>query len=688
MRLKKILFVVRRLAALLILLCLPSLSLGAPVPASSPQPPQLPALSGHLSVLEDRSTSLTLSDVLREEHQARFRQVQYRDINLGFTRSAVWVRLSLPSNANLAGILTIAPNFLDAVDIYSAPPGRGFSAGDYRHEQTGDHRAPMRNGISAFVDAVRLEFAAGQTTQVYIRILNLNSATQAHFDLGRVEDFASDLTTNTLAIGIWFGGMAVLIVVQGIFFFFDQKLQYPLLALRAVSIVLIYFGNLGLSRLLLFPENSTANDIFIGVCSWGALIVFPLTFIKLLELDEKSVWLCRLYLLHAVAGVVGVIFACLGRNLEFAPFGSTFSLWVVFLSAFISLWYAREDGVASMLRAVAFCILGIGSIVSIAQRIAVVDLPNWIFHIYGLSGLIHIVLLTGVLAIRLRDAERRERLTQAEALEAAQSAERIAAALVEERTGELVEARRAAENALQAEMQSQIQQVRFLEVLSHQYRTPLSAIRASADSVALALRKTDKANLDRIERIRRSVAWLVQILEVNLERSLMQRARLRPEPSSVTAGSIVTDAFKRAQDLLSNPDILLEIDSQASETELFADAAMIELAILNLLENAVKYTALRWHAAVTLSLTQNESGLVISVRDQGIGIPKADLPNVFQDGVRGSNAGAAEGSGLGLSLVARIVDSHGWTVDLDSVEGEETVVNIAIPRPKDKESLS
>ncbi len=179
----KVLFEIRRLAVLLISLAIQSLSIATPVPAAEPQ---LPTLSGHLSVLEDSSAALTLSDVLNADQQARFRQVQRRDINLGFTRSAIWVRLSLPSTANIAGILTITPNFLDSVDIYSALPGKGSTAGDYRLAQTGDHRPLLRNGISAFVDAVRLEFTAGQTTQVYIRILNLNSATQTHFDIGRV----------------------------------------------------------------------------------------------------------------------------------------------------------------------------------------------------------------------------------------------------------------------------------------------------------------------------------------------------------------------------------------------------------------------------------------------------------------------------------------------------------------------
>lgn len=638
-----------------------------------------PSISGHVSILEDPAGSLTFADVLTSQQQSRFLQVKHGDINLGITRSAYWIRIDLPSAANASGILTITPNFLDFVDIYSAAPGLGGKVEDYRLYETGDHRPPMRDGIWAIADAVPIDLADGKTTQVYVRILNTNSATQARLQLSQVEAFESNISVISLAFGAWFGGMIVLILVHFIFYHFDRKLIYLLIGLRTFSLMLLYFGNLGLSRALLFPQNGPANDVFVGACAWGALCVFALTNIKLLELDKKSISLHRLYLLIAGGGFVGIVFAALRLNLDFAPFGSILAVVAAVLSLAISLWYAREDGVASLLRAAAFLVLAGGSLVSILQRIAVWDMPNWVFYIYGVSGLVHIVLLTGVLAIRLRDAERRERRRNSEALEAAQSAERMAAALVEERTAELVEARRAAENALQAEMQSQIQQVRFLEVLSHQYRTPLSAIRTSADSISLSLHKEDDVNRGRIERIRRSVVWLVQILETNLQRSLLQGARVHPEPAAVTAGSIMRAAFRRSQDLLSDPNIHLEIESQASETVLLVDAAMIELAILNLLENAVKYTALKGDAPVTLALTRDEVGVSIEVRDNGIGIPAADLPNIFKEGVRGANASAAEGSGLGLSLVARIVAAHRGTIAVHSIEGDGTTVTMTFP---------
>ncbi|SMD00269.1 sensor histidine kinase [Rhizobium sp. RU36D] len=665
----------RLVASVLLLLAIQTVR-DAPVAFATEQ---LPAVSGHLAILEDPSLALSLADVLRPEHDGRFLPVIGGDISLGITRSAYWLRLSLPSGTDAAAILTMSPNFLDAVDIYSAAPGQGRVANDYRLTQTGDHRPPINSGISAIADAVRVEFKDGETTRLYVRILNTNSATQARFHLSRVEDFASDLSATTLGFGVWFGGMIVLIFVQLVFYQFDRKLIYPLIAVRTLSLMLLYFGNFGLSRALLFPQNGPANDVFIGACGWGALCVFAVTNIKLLELDRKSTFLHRVYLLIAGGGLIGIVFASLHLNLDFAPFGSVLAALAAMLSLVISLWYAREDGVASLLRAAAFMVLVSGSIVSIMQRVAVWDMPNWVFHVYGVAGLIHIVLLTGVLAVRLRDAERRERIRNSQALEAAQSAERMAAALVEERTAELNEARRAAESALQAEMQSQIQQVRFLEVLSHQYRTPLSAIRTSADSIALSLRKGDEVNRSRIERIRQSVIWLVQILETNLQRSLLQGASIQPEPAPVTAGSMLRAAFKRSQDLLNDPDIRLDIDDSVSEIVLLVDAAMIELAIVNLLENAVKYTALKGSAPVTLSLVRDQIGVAIVVRDHGIGIPTDDLPHVLQNGVRGANASGAEGSGLGLSMVARIVAAHAGSLELKSVEGEGTTAKIILP---------
>lgn len=604
--------------------------------------PLLPDVSGHLAVLEDVSAGLTLPDVLEPAQQARFRPVAGSDINLGYIRSAVWVRLSLPATTDADGVLSITPNFLDIVDIYASLPGKGADIRDYELAEAGDHRAPLRNGVSGLSDAVRIEFSAGEKTQVYIRILNTNSSTLAHFRLESIEEFGSKQTITGIAYGVWFGGMGILLIVQLVFFLFDRKPQYPLLALSTLFLALVYVGNLGLSRILLFPEKGWANDAFLGINAWANLCFSALAYLNLLDLRRKSCWLQRVYVFIAVAGVVGVVFAVLGRNIEFGPFGSVLSMVGVLLTAFLGLRYGREDGAASLLRAAAFSVVGLGGIMTLTQRLGFAWMPNWTWNAYGVSGLIQTVLLTGVLAVRLRDAEKRS-------------------------------------NDMQAKMQSQLRQVRFLEVLSHQYRTPLSIIRASADSISFSLAKDDETNGKRIGLIRRSVEWLVQILEVNLERSLLQGSSFQPEPATITAGSIVMAAFQRALDLLNDPDIRLDMDDEAAEAVLLADAGMLELAILNLLENAVKYTTLKADAPITLSLTRTNQSIIITVADHGIGIPAADLPHVFESSVRGANAGGVEGSGLGLSLVARIVAAHSGTINLQSREGEGTTARLALP---------
>ncbi len=89
----------------------------------------------------------------------------------------------------------------------------------------------------------------------------------------------------------------------------------------------------------------------------------------------------------------------------------------------------------------------------------------------------------------------------AEALLASQVAEQHAnTTMVEEKTRELAVAKKVAEDALRAELQSQEQQVRFMEVISHQYRTPLAAIRSNVDAIGVSLPDSDAANRERLER--------------------------------------------------------------------------------------------------------------------------------------------------------------------------------------------
>jgi len=648
-----------------------------------PNPPEvtgsLPSLTGAIAILTDPSRSLSLADVISRERQAEFRPVPGPEINLGYTRNAAWLRLELTGTTAPSALLSLTPNFIDYIDVYAARPWTSPDTGDFVHFALGDHRPLPSDGLSGLANVVPLDFAEGETTAVYIRLANPNSATHLNIRLYPAGSHTAQSTQASLAYGVWFGGMGVLVVIQLVFYLFDRKLQYPLLALSTLGIMLVYTSNLGVSRFLLFPDNGAGNDLFMGAVAWFGLFASALAYSSILELPQRAPLLHRVYQMTAGVGLVGVGFAVFKSNIVFGPFGNTFSLVMGVVNVAQGLRSANDEGTASRLRAAAFCIVWVGTMFSLIQRLGFVWMPNVFWHAYAVSGLIQAILLTGALAVRLRAAEAMNGIMREQALSAAQEAERAAQALVEKRTRELVEARKIAEDALHAELRSQEQQVLFMEVISHQYRTPLAAVRSNVDSIAISLPGKDDANQGRISRIRRAIARLVDVLEVNLERSRLQGSSFQPQLTRTTAGDVVAAAGARGRDFLQGADIETDIRPEAKGVCIMADAGMLELSIVHLLENAVKFSATKGSCPIVLALDVDNDNAVISVTDQGIGIPPAELADVTSHGVRGSNARNTEGSGMGLSLVSRVAVAHGGTVKIASEQDVGTTVRIILP---------
>lgn len=295
-----------------------------------------------------------------------------------------------------------------------------------------------------------------------------------------------------------------------------------------------------------------------------------------------------------------------------------------------------------------------------------------------MSILFQTVLLTGALAARLRAVEAQNREMGNEALAASQAAEQRANAMVTEKTRELAGAKQTAEDALRAELASQEQQVRFMEVISHQYRTPLAAIRTHVDNMGLGLRKDDDVNRGRLERMRRGIARLVEVLEVNLSRSRLQGSAFRPILVRTSIGEVVEAAGRRGRDLLQH-GIVVTVAPEVANVRIMGDADMLGIAIINLLENAVKFSAGVSEEPVTLLCALVDGKLAVSVSDRGIGIPDGEIGSILGQSFRGSNVQGVEGTGMGLSLVARIAAAHGGGVEIDSQVGHGTTVRIILP---------
>jgi signal transduction histidine kinase len=116
-----------------------------------------------------------------------------------------------------------------------------------------------------------------------------------------------------------------------------------------------------------------------------------------------------------------------------------------------------------------------------------------------------------------------------------------------------------------------------------------------------------------------------------------------------------------------------------------ADQALLQQAVYNLVENAVKYTP--EGGTVTIHLQCTESTLTFAIQDSGIGIPKSDLPRLFEKFYRGTNreALAQRGTGLGLAIVKSIAERHGGKVWVESELGKGSTFYLLVPLVQPKE---
>ena len=205
----------------------------------------------------------------------------------------------------------------------------------------------------------------------------------------------------------------------------------------------------------------------------------------------------------------------------------------------------------------------------------------------------------------------------------------------------------------------------FLAILAHELRNPLAPIRNAVQILNRedALAPESQWALSAIERQVRQMTRLIDDL-VDVARVTSDRLELRTERVDLavvlrsaieTSGSLWNAGGQEFTVALPEPPIYLD-----------ADPIRLAQAVSNLLNNAAKYTERGGH--IWLTAERGAGRAVITVRDTGVGIPPAVLPHVFEMFTQGEQARAPRlgGLGIGLTLVKRLVEMHGGTVDADS----------------------
>jgi signal transduction histidine kinase len=225
----------------------------------------------------------------------------------------------------------------------------------------------------------------------------------------------------------------------------------------------------------------------------------------------------------------------------------------------------------------------------------------------------------------------------------------------------------------------------FIDHITHEFKTPLSTISVAVSSLRLAGIRENAEQLDEITgMISKQNRYLSQMIDHVIETSQLDRNQLTLHKKEVKIKSFINEVIREFR--LENQDKKFEINEKYSIDDgfvCFLDPLQFSRVLFNLLGNSVKYAEAK--SVIDIHASANET-LKIMLSDNGPGIDREDISEIFNKFYRGKReqAGKIKGLGLGLYLVKKIVESHEGTVEAESIPGESTTITIQLPINKEK----
>lgn len=223
----------------------------------------------------------------------------------------------------------------------------------------------------------------------------------------------------------------------------------------------------------------------------------------------------------------------------------------------------------------------------------------------------------------------------------------------------------------------------FLSAAAHDLKTPLTTIKGLAQILrrraARAQTPETETLLDGLQRIDSTSTRMADLINELLDVTRIHSSQpldLILEPVDLV--TLLRSLVDEQQHTTERHRLCMEVST--SEILGLYDRSRLERALINILSNAITYSPRGGNVWVRLALSDDRARAVVQVQDQGLGIPAADLPRVFERFHRASNvAGAIPGTGIGLAGARQIIEEHAGTIDVQSDEGHGTTFTICLP---------
>lgn len=231
--------------------------------------------------------------------------------------------------------------------------------------------------------------------------------------------------------------------------------------------------------------------------------------------------------------------------------------------------------------------------------------------------------------------------------------------------------------ALASEKELNELKTKFLSLVSHEFKTPLSAIQTSAILLGKYQLEEQQPKRDKhIKIISDKIVFLNNIINDFLSLEKLEKGKVNYTFTNFKLSKVMNEVVYNSNMLLKEGQ-KINYPENIEDISMDQDEKILELALTNLVNNAIKYSS--EHSIIDIEITQNKEVTIFKVKDNGIGIPEKDQKNIFERYFRAENVLLTQGTGIGLNIVKEHVENLNGTIYFESTEQKGSVFTIELP---------
>ncbi len=620
--------------------------------AANSQPPiELQATTQHVNLGTnvqrwiDRGGQADLTQARRHHAAGDFKPVPGLP-SAGFTLAAHWFRLSVSPQAEAPSqwVLAIGANYLNDVQVWV--PGPQGVQGPWLHHQRGDRFTRERRPFAARLNAMVLTLPPGQTTEIWVRV-QTTSVMNVTLDLWQPAAYAAD---ETLTAMLYTSFVTLLVLVLVVFGLLGLGMKDRILLSFAAymsTLAVLHICNSGILQMLWPLRPWWVSDVLVG---YGALCAFStgnFLWIELLDMRQNFKRLGQVYLWTGLA-VIAMIplmatdFYSPMANLIYAL---SIPLGLCNLYATVKLWLNRKEAV-NLLYMLAFTFSSVGTWSILAMLTGALPRNALTTAAYPVAIGITALIMTAAMVLRITRIQHDKH---------------------------------AAEQANELVMSRMNDQRRFVAMLTHEFRNPLAGIDRSANLLQALPGQSAEAMGKRLSTIRTQAARLNTLVDSFLMAESADTFALKPNLTLVNMSDYV---LERRQAVSPEQQARIHTDVHPADLAAEIDKRLLNLAIQNLLDNALRYTP--HDTQVTLSVRGERMDarhwLLVEVLDEGAGLPVTELAMLGTPYYRATTAIGHQGTGLGYHFCQQIAQAHGGCLTARNQDRGGLVVQLRLPQ--------